>query len=302
MKPTTGERAFRAINVFIMGVSALLMTYPFWYLFVTSVTHPAQIGASYLWPQKFFYLNYWFVLTEPGLPRAYFISVLRVATGVPLMLLITGGAAFALTRKNLVGRTPIIIFFFITMFFSGGLIPFYLVLKTFRLLNTFWVYIIPTAFSVWTMIVMKTSIQSLPDGMVEAAVVDGAGYTRIFATIILPLSLPMLATLGLFSAVSHWNEWFTGVFYVTSPKLRPLQSFLRTALEALPVDMADYAVWYQKRFGRIDDIDRFFELKQMTPRSIELTYVMLSTIPILLVYPWVQKYFVKGVLIGSIKG
>ena len=165
---------------------------------------------------------------SPGVWRALGVTVLRVATGVPLMLVVTGTAAFALTRRELLGRKIIILFFFLSIFFEVGLIPYYMVLRSFGLLNTFWVYVIPTGFSVWTMIVMKTSFQGLPDGLTEAARMDGAGYARIFFSIVVPLSVPMFAVLGLFSAVSHWNDYFTGEFFVNlEPKLWPLQTFLR---------------------------------------------------------------------------
>ena len=183
---------------------------------------------------------------------------------------VTGAAAFVLSRKEMMFRRIIISYFFFTMFFSGGLIPHYMTVTTVGLLNTFWVFVIPFLFQVWPMIVMKTSIQSLPAGLVDAALIDGASYTRIFLRIILPLSKVILAVLGLFSAVGWWNDWFYGAFYVTSPKLRPLQAFLG-------------------------------EVKRLTPHSLQLAYIVCATVPILLVYPFLQKYFVKGVLIGSIK-
>ena len=297
-KRSIGERLFGYGNYVFFAVFSIVALYPFWYMLITSFSDPVELRTAYFWPASFYYANYWLVFKSEGIGNAYLISVLRVLVAVPLMLLVTGAAAFAITRRELYGRKGIILYFFLSLFFSGGLIPHYMVLRTLGLLNNFWIYVIPTLFQVWTMIVMKTSFQSLPQGLVEAALMDGAGYLHIFLRIILPLSLPMLATLGLFSAVSHWNEWFIGMFYVTNSKLKPLQTFLR---ELLSTDMQTFLTGLiAERGDGVDDRMIGF-LEKLTPRSLEAAYIMASTIPILLVYPFLQRYFVKGVLIGSIK-
>ena len=264
---------------------------------MNSISDPVTAMDTMLWPREFYYANYWIVFQTEGVWRALSMSMLRVLTGVPLMLLVTGAAAFAVTIKELLGRKIIILFLFISMFLDGGLIPYFMVLKTVGLLNTFWVYIIPTAFSVWTMIVMKTSFQGLPPGLTEAARIDGAGYTRIFFSIIVPLSLPMFATLGLFSSIAHWNDWFTGAFFVnTRPKLWPLQTFIRmtrqNAIDILKGFITDYSA----------DLTPFQEnASRLTQRSIDKAFTVFAMVPILLLYPWLQRFFMKGVLIGSIK-
>ena len=294
-----GQKIFNVVNCVFLLLLACVCFYPFWFVIIASLSEPTQMNTTYIWPKEFYIKNYWIVFGTTGILRAYLISVLRVAIAVPLMLLVTGAAAFVLSRKELMFRRTIIIYFFITMFFSGGLIPYYLTVKTVGLLNTFWVYVVPVLFSVWSMIVMKTSIQSLPEGLVEAALMDGSSYVRIFWQIILPLSTAMLAVLGLFSAVGHWNDWFVGAFYVSNRKLRPLQTFLQLEVTRA----ANQALFSQiGEFG----IDQGWEEEELwalmnNPKSLVLAYIVVATVPIMLVYPFLQRYFTRGVLIGSLK-
>lgn len=297
------ERAFRILIYPLLFLGALITLYPFWFIIQASFTDPVyRVGL--LWPKGFFYGNYWIVFNRPGLGQAYFVTVMRVIVAVPLMLAVTGCAAFALSRRELRARKPIIFFYFTTMFVSGGLIPFYMLLKTVGLLNTFWVFVFPMVFSVWTMIVMKTSFQGLPEGLVEAGLIDGASYGRIFFRIIFPLSIPMITTLGLFQAVAHWNDWFMGTFFVKDPKLRPLQTFLRYAILSHGGSNIAYIASHEAGgYAReMQDPRLVAQLKKVTPESMKQAYIVVTTVPIVLVYPFIQRYFIKGVLIGSVKG
>ena len=302
---STGERVSRVVIYVFLGLLGCVTIYPFWFVIQASLTDPV-FKMSILWPKGFYYANYWLVFNTEGIGRAYFVTIMRVIVAVPLMLTVTGCAAFALTRKELRGRKVIIFYYFITMFVSGGLIPFYMLLKTVGLLDTFWVFVFPVVFSVWTMIIMKTSFQGLPEGLVEAGLIDGASYGRIFFRIILPLSVPMIATLGLFSAVGHWNDWFVGTFFIKNQKLRPLQTFLR---DAVIVQSGGSNRAYILGSQASGDPDQFTQdprivaqLKKITHESMKQAYIVVSTVPILLVYPFLQRFFIKGVLIGSIKG
>lgn len=301
---SVGQSIFKVFNVTFLAVLGLITLYPFYFMLIGSLAHPDTILTAYLWPKKFFYANYYFVISTPGILQAYMISVLRLATAVPGMLLVTSAAAFVLSRREMMFRTPIIIYFFITMFFSGGLIPYYLTIRTVGLYDTFWVYVIPSLFHVWSMIVMKTSIQTLPNGLVDAALIDGATFGRIFLRIILPLSKAMLAVLGLFAAVGAWNDWFTGLFYVQNTKLRPLQSFLLTLDIRRRVYLHSpytYLLLY-KDSPLYDELETLlFSNSDILGESLQRTYVMVSLIPIVALYPFLQKHFVKGVLIGSVK-
>ena len=301
---SVSEKTFRCFNYVFLALLAFVTIFPFWFAIQASFTDPTT-KMGLFWPREYFYQNYWLVFTTDGLGRAYLITVLRVLVAVPPMLIVTGSAAFALTRKELKGRKVIIFYYFITMFISGGLIPFYMVLKTVGLLDSFWVFVFPTIFSVWTMIVMKTSFQGLPEGLVEAALIDGASYGRIFFRIILPLSTPMIATLGLFQAVWHWNDWFVGAFYARDPHLWPLQTFLRYAVinpgggGSMAYTLGARAANNPERFS--EDPRIMVELLKVTPESLKYAFIVVTTVPILLVYPFIQRYFIKGVLIGSIK-
>jgi putative aldouronate transport system permease protein len=291
---TVPERLFTVANYAALGLFALMTAYPFWYVIQVSFTDPLyDFRFSLLWPRGFYYANYAKVFSSSGIGQAYLISILRVVIGVPLMVLVTGGAAFALTQKQLVGRNIIILYFFLTIFFSGGLIPTFMVYRSVGLLDTFWVLVLPLMFSVWTMIVMKTSFQTLPYGLTEAALIDGAHYGYIFFRIVLPLSMPMVATLSLFTAVTHWNAWFDGAFFVQNWKLKPLQTFLRTyVLES---------AWHAKGVYTGANQEILDQLERLTPTSLIYSFIVVGTVPILLVYPFIQRYFIKGVMIGSIK-
>ncbi len=303
------EKLFRVSNYLLLGLLSFITLYPFWFIIQASITDPATRFGLF-WPRAFYYANYWLVFVKSAIWgasiwNAYLVTILRVIVTVPLMLLVTGAAAFSLTRKELKARKIIITYYFITMFVSGGLIPYYMVLKTMGLLNTFLVYVFPMLFSVWTMIVMKTSFQGLPEGLVEAALIDGASYGRIFFRIILPLSTPMIATLGLFQAVWHWNDWFVGAFYARDPHLWPLQTFLRYAVinpgggGSMAYTLGARAANNPERFS--EDPRIMVELLKVTPESLKYAFIVVTTVPILLVYPFIQRYFIKGVLIGSIK-
>ena len=303
------EQVFRVVIYLLLAVLGIVTLYPFWFTIQASLTDPVE-RISLFWPRSFFYINYWLVFVHSGnwgtsIWNAYMITILRVVVAVPLMLLATGAAGFALTRKELRGRKIIIMYYFITMFVSGGLIPLYMLIKTVGLLNTFWVYVFPVVFSVWTMIVMKTSFQGLPEGLVEAALIDGASYGRIFLRMILPLSIPMIVTLGLFQAVWHWNDWFYGSFYVKDNRLWPLQTFLRYAVMTGSDRGGNMSLHIA---GASGDPEQFTEdprimamLVKITPESVKYAFIVATTVPILLVYPFIQRYFIKGVLIGSIK-
>jgi putative aldouronate transport system permease protein len=303
---TRGEKVFQAANYLFLALFGIFTLYPFWYVLQGSFTDPA-FNLQFLWPRgKLYYANYHQVFSATGIGKAFLISIARVGVAVPLTILVTGSAAFALTRRELWGRKAIILLFFITMFFNGGLIPLFLVLRGLGLLDRFLVYVLPVLFNVWMMIVMKTSFQQLPEGLIEAAVIEGASYMHIFMRVIIPLSLPMVATLSLFNAVWHWNDWFFGAFYVIEPDLRPLQTFLREAVLEGGMAQRLAAMWYQgggisggNEFGYSDSVMR--QLGRITPESLKLAFIVVTTVPIILVYPFIQKYFMKGVLIGSLK-
>jgi len=206
---------------------------------------------------------------------------------------VTGLAAYALTFRFMPGKRFLSVYVLIPMLFTGGIVPYFLVLKDTGLLNSIWVYIIPTAFSTYNMFVMRSFFMGIPESLREAAEIDGANPVRTLISIIIPNSSAMIAAIGLFIAVWHWNDWFSGAFYVSNLKLIPVQTLLQQLLQASDLSLITGA--------NAESAFRSSQQTQVSLMSIKMTTVMVGTLPILLVYPFLQKYFVKGVLIGSVK-
>jgi putative aldouronate transport system permease protein len=251
-------------------------------------------GGITFWPREFTLENYQIVFQDQRLMNAFFISVLRTVIGTFSSIMLTAMAAYGMSKRELIGRKFITIFFILTMFFSGGLIPTFLVVRSLGLMDSFWVMIIPGLISVWNMIIFRTFFQQLPKGLEDSAKIDGCGYWGTFFRIILPLSGPVIATLSLFTAVGHWNDWFMPSIYITSDHLIPLQTFLQRVLNSNTVS---------SQMSQIDSgsAARLAEMTGVTGKSLSMAIMMVATLPIVMVYPFVQKYFVKGVLIGSLK-
>jgi putative aldouronate transport system permease protein len=253
---------------------------------------------AWLFPKDLFVMNYRVAFTTQGMGRAYFVTVARVATGVPLYLLVTGMTAFVFIRKELRGRNWLLWLYIIVMYFDGGLIAFYVWMRTIHLYNTFLMYILPACYGMWAMIVMKTSMKQIPESLMEAALMDGAGYFQTFWKVAVPLSLPMFATLGLFQAVTYWNDWFTGAFYMSEPVKWPLQTFLQLSVLRGRFQMGLFTEVTRGQSVPPQEAEQIMKLNSI---SMETAFIIISIVPILMVYPFLQKYFVKGVMIGSIK-
>jgi putative aldouronate transport system permease protein len=298
MKATTLERAGQGLIVLLLLLMCISILYPFLYMLAISLNtgSDAARGGVYLWPRSFTWINYEIVLGNEVIRNAYLVTIARTVVGTIGGLAVTLVAAYGLSYKQLPFRNGILTYIIITMLFNGGLVPFYIQLFKLGLTNTFWVYIIPGLFSAWNMFVMLKFIHGIPESMIESAELDGAGPLRILLQIIVPLSKPMLAALGLFTAVGHWNDWFSGAFYVTNQKLIPVQTFLQQLLSAQDLSAVLGSNQNQEALARGS------MLKNITLMSVKMATVMISALPILAVYPFLQKYFVKGVMIGSVKG
>lgn len=292
------ERLAQAVLIVVMLLICASVIYPFLYMLAISLNEGADAakGGVYLWPRSFTLANYEIVLGNEVIRHAYLVTIARTILGTLSSLLITLLAAYGLSYKRLPFRAPIMTYILITMLFSGGLIPLYIQLNHLGLLNTFWVFIIPGMFSVWNMFVMLKFVNGIPEALIESAELDGAGPFRVLFSIVVPLSKPMLAALGLFTAVGHWNDWFAGAFYVTDQQLIPVQTFLQQLLSASDISAVIGSNTNQEALARDS------AMQNITLMSIKMAVVMVSTLPILCVYPFLQKYFVKGVLIGSVKG
>ncbi|MGG6310840.1 carbohydrate ABC transporter permease [Paenibacillus macerans] len=298
MSTITKERIGQTIIVILLLLLCVSVIYPFMYMLSISlnVGSDAAKGGVYLWPRQFTLANYKVVLGNAVIRHAYLITIARTLVGTLVGMTITLLAAYGLSYNRLPLRSALLTYVLITMLFSGGLIPFYIQLYHLNLLNSFWVYVVPGAFSAWNMFVMLKFIQGIPGALIESAEMDGASPLRILLIIILPLSKPMLAALALFTAVGHWNDWFAGAFYVTDQNLIPVQTFLQQLLSAQNMSTV------LGSNNNIEQLARGNALSNVTLMSIKMATVMVSAIPILCVYPFLQKYFVKGVLIGSVKG
>ena len=253
----------------------------------------AQKGGIYFVPRDFTLDNYIEVFKQSTILNALGISLFRTIVGTVISVFLTAMAAYALKSKTLPYRKTITFFIFFTMLFSGGVIPYYLVLNDLNLTNTIWVYIIPSLYSVWNLLIMRTFFLTIPENIEEAAIIDGCNEFQLFTRIIIPMSRPVIATIALFNAVSHWNDWFTGSFFVRDSELRPLATLLQemlTTQKALSDALKQNSVSYE-----------MLERVTITGDSLKMATIIIVVIPVLFIYPFIQKHFNKGVNIGSMK-
>lgn len=295
IKMNRGEIVFQAFNYTFMLLLCFATLYPFWYVFILSLNSAGDtaLGGIYFWPRKITFSNYSVMFAEGTIFSAFFISFLRILIGVPLHLIVTSVTAYALSRSEFIMRKFFTTFFFITFLFGGGLIPYFLLLNDLRLLDTFWVYILPGVFGVWNFIVFKTFFKNtIPESLIESALIDGARHITIVSKIVFPLALPCFATLGLFASVGAWNDWFAGAYFVRNPNLLPIQTYLQRIIRGAE----------QVRLrGMVEESLQGSEIATMSPQSLTMSAIIIGIIPILFVYPWLQNYFVQGMRVGSIK-
>ncbi len=282
------------VLLLILGFAAF---YPFWNAAVISFNSGTDTmkGGVTFWPREFSLDNYRIVFEDSRLVGAFVISILRTAVGTLCTILATAVFAYGMTKRELIGRKFYMVFCIITMYFSGGLIPSFLLIRELGLFNTFWVMVIPGLISVWDMIIFRTFFMGLPAGLEESAKVDGSSNWGILFRIVLPLSGPVIATLSLFTAVYHWNDWFAPSIYISNADLLPIQTKLQQILNSniMSEQMQQMDPATQGRLNK---------MRTVTSKSLSMATMMVATLPILCVYPFVQKYFVKGVLVGSLKG
>jgi putative aldouronate transport system permease protein len=289
-KKSLGEKTFDLSNYVLLVIGSIVFLYPLWFVLVSSFSSASAIasGSVTLWPQGFNLDAYRRVFSDDSIWRAYSNTLFYVGVGTLVNLLLTTLGAYPLSRRDLKGRTGIMLFIVFTMFFSGGLIPIYLNVRDLGLFDSRWALILPTAISAYNLIVMRTFFQTtIPDGLVESAKIEGASEYRILWSIILPLSMPVVAVMTLFYAVGHWNSWFDAMIYLQDRSLYPLQLILREILvQTQTNDM----------LGGVGsgDVANISE-------TIKYATIVIATVPILVIYPFLQKYFAKGVMLGGVK-
>lgn len=290
-RKSKGEAIFDIFNIILMAVICFITLYPIWFTLVNSFNEgmDALQGGIYWWPRKFSLENYVAVFENKGIITAFGITVAKTVVGTAVHVLFTAMVAYALSKQELVGRKFYLKMGTITLFFGGGLIPYFLTIKNLGLLDSFWVYIIPAAFSFFDLIIFMSFFRELPKGLEEAAEIDGADHFTTFIKIILPLSMPVIATIALFHGVYQWNDYFTGMIYTNKDVLQPIQTYLYKIVAQSSASNAAAAA-----AGTVN--------KTVTSQSIKFATMVVTTLPIVCVYPFLQKYFVKGMLIGAIKG
>ena len=293
MRRSRNDIILDSINIVVMLAIVVATVYPFLHILAVSLNdaRDATAGGIGIWPRKWSLNSYEAVFKYNKIYNSFLVSIERTLLGALLSLTVTSAAAFVMTKKSLVFYKVFYRFFIVSMFVSGGLIPTFMLYKQIGLYDSFFVYILPGAFSVFYMILFRTYIIQLPREMEESAYIDGAGEFTVYTRIILPLSIPILATLGLFVAVGQWNSWQDTLFFTNSEGLETLQFVLMKVLrQAEAAAMTKRAKSMLRRTISI------------TPESIKMAITIIATLPILLVYPFLQKYFIKGIVVGAVKG
>lgn len=286
-----GSRLFNAVNVIILIGIAIAAVLPMIHLLAVSLSDRAatQGGLVTFWPIGFTLESYNKVIESGAFLRSLWVSIERTVLGTVLMMTLTVLTAYPLskTTRELKGRNGFMWLLIFALLFNGGIIPLFLVIRNLEMLDSLWALILPTALPIWNVVLMMNFFRGIPKDLEEAALVDGASHWEILFRIYLPLSLPALATLTLFSAVFHWNSWFDGLIYINNPNNVPLQTFLRTVV----VD---------QNLGQI--LRDPSKMQQYSDRSLTAAQIYVATVPILIIYPFLQRYFISGIRLGAVKG
>lgn len=295
MKRSKGEKITAGIIYAVLILLSITIIYPFWNLIVISLNTSVDTarGGLTFWPREFTFDNYAKVFEDSRLLTAFNVTVLRTLLTTVGCTLITSIFAYGISRKNLKFRRGYTMFCAITMYLTAGLIPTYLLMQKLHLINSFWVFVIPNLFSVWNMIIFRSFFDGLPGALMESARIDGAGEYKVFFKIVMPISKPVFATLALFTAVSQWNAWFDGAIYVNDPALMPLPTLLRQIINS---NAASQLMAQLSTSAANEMAD-----KLISTRSLSTATMIVSIIPIIAVYPFLQKYFASGITLGSIK-
>lgn len=282
------EKIFNVINVIFMIFFLAIIALPLWNIVALSFNDATDSikGGIYFWPRAFSLESYYTVFEDPAIYKAFVISVMKTLIGVVLHTILNALVAYGMSRKNLIGRKIYMQMGIIAMFVNGGMIPTFLLYKNIGLLNNFWVYIIPVLFSFYDMVIMMNFFRGIPYSLEESAMMDGANPMTIFIKIVLPLSLPVMATIALFHGVYQWNDYMVANIYVDNRELYPLQMLLyRIVSENLSPAVATGAN----------------VVRNTTSQSLQLATMVVTTVPVVVIYPFLQKYFIQGMTLGGVK-
>ena len=287
--PSFGSRAFDVFNAALLGIVALVTAFPVYYVFIVSFTDPVEYVQKglVLFPENWSLASYDYLLSTKAFPKALGVSAFLAVIGTLCSLAVTSSLAYALSRKRMAGRRMILLFVLFTILFSPGIIPNYILIRELGLINNIWSVILAALTNGWYVILMKGFFESIPETLDEAAAIDGCNDFTAWLAIVLPLSAPALAAFGLFFAVSYWNQYFNALIYLNDADKWPIQVLLQNLL----VDASGSGL-------DVSDVTR-----QPPPQeTLKMAAVVIAILPIMLVYPFLQKHFAKGVMVGSIKG
>lgn len=300
LRKSPGDKTFDIANAVLLVLFCITILYPFMRqitLSLSTAEEAMKIGfKAFPRPGAMSLASYGRILQTPAIGIAYYWTILRTAVGTGLTVSVTMMMGYPLAKRYLPLRTCWTIFVLVTMLFSGGIVPLFILVRGLGLVNTLWALVLPILVNPFTLIIARNYLMSLPEELEESARIDGANDLTIFARIVMPLSMPIVATIALWTMVLHWNSWFDALIYITSPKIKVLQILLRRVL--LESNFA-----YSGLGADVQAIQRQEELvRQYTPETIKAAILMASTVPILCTYPFMQRYFVKGIIVGSLKG
>jgi len=289
VKYSGGDKLFLIIDYILVTIVVIATLYPFLYVLSSSISDPDLVmrGQITLFPKGINFEAYKLVLKEKDIWVGYYNTLWYVFVGTSINILMTTLAAYPLSRKKFAARNTVMMIMAFTMFFGGGMVPTYILIKNVGIMNSRWAMVIPGAISTWNLIIMRTFFENIPESLHEAAFIDGANDLKILAKIILPLSKPVIAVMILFYSVGHWNSFFNALLYLNTDKLYPLQMVLRKIL--IQYDVGDMMQGVKEDRGA------------MVGQSIRYATIVISILPIICIYPFMQKYFVQGVMIGAIK-
>lgn len=287
------DKIFDLLNTLFFIFVSLIVIYPIYFMFIASFSNPDAVntGQTFLWPKDVTLNGYKEIFTNSRIWTGYKNSIIYALLSMIIRTSLTITAGYALSRKDLVGRNFFMMMIIFTMFFGGGLIPSYLIVRDLNMINTVWAMILPGAVSAYNLIIVKTFFQqTIPDELLEASAIDGCSNIRFFMRIVLPLSLPIIAVIALFSAVQEWNSYFSALIYLRDAEMHPLQLILR-----------DILVQNQAQDLLSEDAVEAMQ-RQKAAEQIKYGVIIVSSVPMLILYPFLQRFFIKGVMIGSVKG
>lgn len=297
MKRSRSEIIFDTLNVTLMVLFAFICIYPFFYVLVVSFNDgkDAMRGGLFLFPREFSLENYTAIFQDKRLTSSFVISAFRTVVGTGLAVVVNSLYAYAVSKRDLPFRKVFNWLIVIPMYFGGGIIPYFLICQGLGLTDTVWVYIIPWLITPFHVMLLRVNMEEFPESLEESAQLDGAGYLRIFVQIVLPLSMPAIATITLLAGITHWNDWLDGSIMVSDSRLWPMQTLLLNILQG-----ADMASFFKDK--NLSSAGSMVKKINITPESIKMAMLVITVVPIFMIYPFAQRFFIKGIMVGSVKG